>query len=42
LIIARTDARAVLGFEEAIRRANASLEVGADIGFVEAPTIGIG
>lgn len=36
-IIARTDARAVLGFEEAIRRANASLEAGADMAFVEAP-----
>ncbi len=37
LIIARTDARAVLGFEEAIRRANASLDAGADMVFVEAP-----
>jgi 2-methylisocitrate lyase-like PEP mutase family enzyme len=37
LIIARTDARAVLGFEEAIRRANASLQAGADMAFVEAP-----
>lgn len=37
LIIARTDARAVLGFEEAIRRANAALESGADMAFVEAP-----
>jgi 2-methylisocitrate lyase-like PEP mutase family enzyme len=37
VIIARTDARAVLGFEEAIRRANAALEVGADVAFVEAP-----
>ena len=36
-IIARTDSRAVLGFEEAIRRGNASLEAGADIVFVEAP-----
>jgi 2-methylisocitrate lyase-like PEP mutase family enzyme len=36
-IIARTDARAVLGFEEAIRRANASLDAGADMAFVEAP-----
>jgi 2-methylisocitrate lyase-like PEP mutase family enzyme len=35
-IIARTDARAVLGFEEAIWRANAALEAGADIAFVEA------
>ena len=36
LLIARTDARAVLGFEEAIRRANASLKAGADMVFVEA------
>jgi 2-methylisocitrate lyase-like PEP mutase family enzyme len=36
-IIARTDARAVIGFEEAIRRANMALEAGADIAFVEAP-----
>jgi 2-methylisocitrate lyase-like PEP mutase family enzyme len=37
VIIARTDARAVLGFEEAVRRANAALEAGADMAFVEAP-----
>jgi 2-methylisocitrate lyase-like PEP mutase family enzyme len=37
LIIARTDSRAVLGFEEAIRRANAALAAGADMAFVEAP-----
>jgi 2-methylisocitrate lyase-like PEP mutase family enzyme len=37
LIIARTDARAPLGFEEAIRRANAALAAGADMAFVEAP-----
>lgn len=37
VIIARTDARAVLGFEEAVRRANASLDAGADVAFVEAP-----
>ena len=37
MIIARTDARAVLGFDEAIRRANAALEAGADVAFVEAP-----
>jgi 2-methylisocitrate lyase-like PEP mutase family enzyme len=37
LIIARTDSRAVLGFEEAIRRANSALEAGADMAFVEAP-----
>jgi 2-methylisocitrate lyase-like PEP mutase family enzyme len=36
-IIARTDSRAVLGFEEAIRRGNAALAVGADMAFVEAP-----
>ncbi|BCJ86149.1 isocitrate lyase/PEP mutase family protein [Effusibacillus dendaii] len=37
LIIARTDARAVIGFEEAVQRANAALEAGADMAFVEAP-----
>lgn len=37
LIIARTDSRASLGFEEAIRRVNAALEAGADMAFVEAP-----
>lgn len=37
LIIARTDARAMLGLDEAIARANAALDVGADIAFVEAP-----
>jgi len=37
VIIARTDSRAVLGLEEAIRRANAALQAGADIAFVEAP-----
>jgi 2-methylisocitrate lyase-like PEP mutase family enzyme len=37
MIIARTDARAVAGFEESIRRANAALEAGADMAFVEAP-----
>lgn len=37
IIIARTDARAVIGFEEAVSRANAALEAGADIAFVEAP-----
>jgi 2-methylisocitrate lyase-like PEP mutase family enzyme len=37
LIIARTDSRAVLGFEEAIKRANLALEAGADMAFVEAP-----
>ena len=37
LIIARTDARAVAGFEEATARANAALEAGADMAFLEAP-----
>ena len=37
LIIARTDSRAALGFEEAIRRVNAAIEAGADMAFVEAP-----
>ena len=36
-IIARTDSRAVLGLEEAVRRANAALAAGADMAFVEAP-----
>ena len=37
LIIARTDARAPLGLEEAIRRANAYAATGVDVVFVEAP-----
>jgi 2-methylisocitrate lyase-like PEP mutase family enzyme len=37
LIIARTDARAEHGLEEACARARAYLEAGADIAFVEAP-----
>ncbi len=37
LIIARTDARAVAGLDEAVDRANAALAVGADAAFVEAP-----
>jgi 2-methylisocitrate lyase-like PEP mutase family enzyme len=37
VIIARTDARAVAGLEEALARANASLAAGADMAFVEAP-----
>lgn len=36
LIIARTDARAVLGLDEAIVRANEALAAGADMAFVEA------
>ncbi|MEL6871621.1 MAG: isocitrate lyase/PEP mutase family protein [Pseudomonadota bacterium] len=35
-IIARTDARAVLGFDAAVERANAALEAGADVIFFEA------
>jgi 2-methylisocitrate lyase-like PEP mutase family enzyme len=37
LIIARTDSRAMAGFDEAIGRANAALDAGADMAFVEAP-----
>jgi carboxyvinyl-carboxyphosphonate phosphorylmutase len=37
MIIARTDARTVLGLEEALRRALAYEEAGADIIFVESP-----
>lgn len=37
LIIARTDARAVLGLDAAIERGNAYAEAGADMIFVEAP-----
>lgn len=37
VIIARTDARAPLGFDEAIERANRYAEAGADVIFVEAP-----
>ncbi|MBV9553444.1 MAG: isocitrate lyase/PEP mutase family protein [Alphaproteobacteria bacterium] len=36
-IIARTDARAVLGFDEAVARGNAALAAGADMVFLEAP-----
>lgn len=36
-VIARTDARAVAGLDEAVARANAALANGADIAFVEAP-----
>lgn len=36
VIIARTDARAMNGLEDAIARANAALEAGADVAFVEA------
>lgn len=37
LIMARTDARAVLGFDEALRRGEAFLRAGADLLFIEAP-----
>jgi 2-methylisocitrate lyase-like PEP mutase family enzyme len=37
VIIARTDSRAVAGFDEAIARANEALAAGADMAFVEAP-----
>jgi len=36
VLIARTDARQVLGFDAAIERANAALAAGADVAFVEA------
>ncbi|MEM6662884.1 MAG: oxaloacetate decarboxylase [Pseudomonadota bacterium] len=36
-IIARTDSNAMIGFEEAVKRANAALGAGADIAFIEAP-----
>ena len=36
-IVARTDARAVAGFEEALRRGEAFLKAGADMLFIEAP-----
>ena len=37
IINARTDAIAVLGVEEAVRRGNAYAKAGADLIFVEAP-----
>jgi 2-methylisocitrate lyase-like PEP mutase family enzyme len=37
LVIARTDARATLGFDAAIERAARAIEAGADLTFVEAP-----
>ncbi len=36
LVVARTDARAMLGLDEAVRRARAALAAGADMVFVEA------
>jgi 2-methylisocitrate lyase-like PEP mutase family enzyme len=37
LLIARTDARSVIDFAEAVRRMNAAFEAGADMAFLEAP-----
>jgi 2-methylisocitrate lyase-like PEP mutase family enzyme len=37
VLIARTDAVAVLGLDEAVERVNRALEAGADMAFVEAP-----
>jgi 2-methylisocitrate lyase-like PEP mutase family enzyme len=37
VILARTDARATLGLDEAILRCNMFLELGADWTFLEAP-----
>ena len=37
LLIARTDSRAMIGFEEAVTRMNAALKAGADMAFLEAP-----
>jgi len=37
LVMARTDARAVLGFEEALWRCQAFRDLGADVTFLEAP-----
>jgi 2-methylisocitrate lyase-like PEP mutase family enzyme len=36
VVIARTDARGVLGLDEAVARANLALDAGADLAFVEA------
>lgn len=37
MVMARTDARSVLGLDEALRRGEAYLEAGADLLFIEAP-----
>ena len=37
VLIARTDARTVIGFDEALRRADLYLSAGADLLFVESP-----
>ena len=39
VIIARTDARAVIGLDDAIARGHAYRDAGADVVFIEAPTI---
>ena len=36
-VIARTDSRAVVNFDEAVERSNAALAAGADVVFLEAP-----
>ena len=38
MIIARSDARTVNGFDDAIARVNAALAAGADVAFFESPT----
>ena len=37
LVMARTDANATLGFDEAVQRAGTFMEIGADVTFLEAP-----
>ena len=37
IVIARTDSRAMVSLEEAVWRANAAIDAGADMAFVEAP-----
>jgi 2-methylisocitrate lyase-like PEP mutase family enzyme len=37
VIIARTDARSIYGFEEAVRRGHLYIEAGADVIFIESP-----
>lgn len=39
VIIARTDARAVTGFDDAVQRAQAYVQAGADVIFFEAPLL---
>lgn len=38
VLVARTDALAVYGLDDAIDRANAALDAGADVAFIEAPS----